>query len=792
MITHYIKIAFRYFLKDKVYSVINLVGLSLAVACSFMVMLWVQYENNYENTHDSRKQIYRVLTIEDVGGEQVKRAVTPAPLGQALVNEFPAVMNATFFNVHRSPDVVVYNEQPYAVNRGETNNRFFEVFTFEFLQGTPKTAFDGERPIVLSEDFAQKIFGAINSNIIGQPIYERYSLWGNPNRVYSPFIITAVVRVPKNTHIQFDILVDGEKTSQHGNAIRSWEAWYHYTTFVQMNPNVTLTKDTRARMADFLAKHLPDDHRKLVFQPLTDIHLRPDVADTNLSGEFGESLYIFIFLSVAIFVLAIAIINYVNLSIARGANRSREAGIRKVGGAFRHELVLQFLVESMIWAFVAMLLAFYLVNRIIPWFSGIMGTVFHIDYSLRTFLTAIGITLFVGLLAGSYPAFYLSSIRPMLSLKGGSLTGSKSTLRKTLLAVQLAISIFIMLCTGIVYRQLHYIQNRNIGFDRFNVIGVNIGLWRDPDNFKQEVLKNVNVEAASFAISSPIKIYWKDTLKKWEGKTADTQEDCNFVFCDGDYAKVFCLQMTQGSFIRDTSFRDSRSGTIALNETAVKLTGIQDIVGTKVNDREVAGVVKDFNFRSFHEKIPPLILAHDRINETAIFFRISPHNRKETLNYIREVFQKFKKDVPFEYFYVEDEYMAMYQKEFRLGRLFLYFSLLSIFISCMGVFSLVSFMIKQRSKEIAIRKINGANAADVLTLFFREFSALTIVSFVVASPFAWFAMHRWLQSFQYRVGISWWIFIGVSTLILALVIISLVVQVYRAARRNPVESLKYE
>ena len=321
------------------------------------------------------------------------------------------------------------------------------------------------------------------------------------------------------------------------------------------------------------------------------------------------------------------------------------------------------------------------------------------------------------------------------------------------------------------------------------MIGVNTGLWYDVGNFKQEVLKNVHVEAASISAYSPIETNWSESLT-WDGKNAETDEECNLIWCDWDYAKVFRLQMAQGDFLQEALYGEARS--VVLNEAAAKIVGAQEIIGTKVNGGKVVGIVKDFNFRSFHDKITPLIMYHWHESEGKVFFRISPHNQKETLNYIREVFQQFRKDIPFEYFSMEDEYMALYQKEIRLGRLFIYFSLLSIFISCMGVFSLVALLIKQRSKEIAIRKINGANATDIVMLFAREFSLLTVVAFVIASSFAWFAMSRWLQSYAYRTGIGWWIFAGELSLILTLVISSLVVQVYRAARRNPVESLKYE
>jgi len=791
MVTHYIKMAVRNFVKDKVYSMINLTGLSLALACGFLVVLWVRYENNYESTHIHRNDIYRVYTAEYDGGEWVKRNTTPGPLGQALVEEFPAIVNATFLNINRFPDVMVVNDQPYATVRGTTNRHFFEVFTFEFLQGSPQTAFEGEHPIILSEAYARKVFGDIN-NIVGQPIYEQFKLW--EKSLNSPtYTVTAVVRIPENTHIRFDVLEDAEKAPFNLGASRSWQGREFFTTFIQVAPDATFNDDTRAQMANFLTKRLPDEKRKLVFQPLSDIHLNPDVTDPNLSGEFGEPLFIFIFLTLALFVLAVAVINYLNLSIARSANRSREVGIRKVEGAGRRELVTQFLLESLVWAFAAMLFALVIADFIMPWFSSVTGTTLRLDFSLHTILSAFLFALVTGLLAGSYPSFYLTSFQPVTTLRGGSKTGSKTVLRKTLLVAQLAISIFIMLCTGVVYHQLHYIQTKDIGFDRYNVIGINTGLWYGIEDFKKEVLKNANVEAVSIACYSPIEMNWVAKFG-WEGKTSEVDRECNVIFADWDYAKVFRLQIAQGGFLPENmgwwQSTDEESFSKVLNESAAKVVGKTNIVGTKVNDGKVAGVIKDFNFRSFHEKITPLIIEYNPESSGKVFIRIAPNNQKATLDYIRKVFQKFKTDNPFEYFFVEDEYMTMYQKEFRLGRIFFFFSLLSIFISCMGVFSLVALMVAYRSKEIGIRKINGAQVSDIVLLFAREFTILTVLAFVLASPFAWLTMNGWLQNYQYRIHIGWWLFIIVSALVWMLTMLALLAQAYRAAQRNPAEVVK--
>lgn len=299
-------------------------------------------------------------------------------------------------------------------------------------------------------------------------------------------------------------------------------------------------------------------------------------------------------------------------------------------------------------------------------------------------------------------------------------------------------------------------------------------------------MKNANVEAVSIATYSPIEMNWNATLN-WDGKNSVTDEACNLIWCDLDYAKVFRMKIVQGSFLQEDIFLADE---IVLNESAAKIIGNKDIIGSTVSAGKVAGVVKDFHFKSLQDKITPLIMTHSHETEGKVFIRISPYNQKATLDYIKGVFQMLKTDSPFEYFSMEDEYRNLYRKEYRLGRVFLYFSLLSIFISCMGVFSLVAFMVKQRSKEIALRKINGAVAADIVALFAREFSTLTIVAFIIAMPIAWLSMSRWLQGYHYRTGISWWIFVGVLALILALTLLSLIIQVFRAARRNPVEQLQ--
>ena len=799
MLEHYFTVAIRNFRKDKGYSLINLIGLSLAVACSFLFLLWVQYENNYESAHKNRNHIYRVVSVMERDGELRKSVSLPGPLGQALVEEFPSVINSTFLNIHRFPEAYVYNEEPFAAIRAETDKHFFEVFTYEFLQGLPASAFEGERPMIVSEEFAKKMFGNnINDvEIVGQLVYDRTRLWDNQQfRNRPPYIITAVVRIPKNTHIWFDVLVEGEKTSIHST--ESYKNWGRSmcTTFIQTDPKANFMDAAKMQMADYMLKHLPEDKRTLTFEPLTNIHLHSQVTfDKNLSGDMGEPRYIRIFLTVAFFVLIIAIINYVNLSIARGANRSREVGVRKVEGAYRRELIVQFVFEAFISSLVAMLFAFALSEIIVKWFSTVIETPLFIAYNIRTFLTALGLAVFVALLSSGYSAFYLTSFRPSIILKGGTSTGSRSRLRKTLLGIQLTLSAFIILCTCIVYKQLHYIQSKDPGFDRFNVIHVSTGLWYSIKDFKQEVLKNAHVEAVSIAWQPPFRSNWSLDLN-WDEKAPDTEAKANLFFCDWDYAKVFKLQLLEGDFLPENIpwnyGGDQNGGFNVLNEAAVRLIGKENIVGTQVNGGKMMGIVRDFNFRSFHQSITPLIISYNPETSGEVFIRISPHHQKETLDYIQNLFKKFKKDTPFEYSFVDDEYMAVYRKEFRMGKVFLYFSLLSIFISCMGVFSLVAFMVEHRSKEIGIRKIHGAKMYDIILLFISEFSLLVGVSFIVAAPVAWYLMNRWLMDYYFRINIGVFIFIGVLALIWALCMLTLLIQVYKAARRNPVETLKSE
>jgi len=346
-----------------------------------------------------------------------------------------------------------------------------------------------------------------------------------------------------------------------------------------------------------------------------------------------------------------------------------------------------------------------------------------------------------------------------------------------------------------VYQQLFFIQNKDPGFDRFNVIRVNTGLWYAIEDFKQEVLRNAHVEAVSIAWCAPYEQRWPLDLN-WDEKPPDTEARANLIFCDWDYAKVFKLQLVDGEFLPENIPWSYGHGAGALyrilNEAAAKIIGKENIVGTIVNSGTVTGVVKDFHFRSFHHSVTPIIMEYNPENMQNVFIRISPNNQKQTLDYIQNVFREMKKDSPFEYSFANDEYMAIYRKDFRLGKIFLYFSLLSIFISCMGIFSLVAFMVEYRSKEISIRKINGATMYDIILLFIREFSFLVCLAFVVAAPVAWYFMNRWLMDYHYRIKIGIFVFIGVLALIWVLCMFTLLIQVYKAARRNPVESLKNE
>ena len=793
MLIHYLTVAIRNFRKDKGYSLINLIGLSLAVACCFLFLLWVQYEKNYESSHKNRDNIYRVASIWKQDGELMRSAELPGLLGRALVEEFPAIINSTFFYTYRSPAVLLYNEEPFNVLKSETDKHFFELFTFEFLQGSPATAFEGQNPIIISEELAKKIFGNDINNVVGQQVRPQY---------HPPHIITAVVRIPDNTHIRFDVLIEAKKSSGWLDAYKDWTRSM-YTTFVQIDPQANLSRVAKIQMADYLKKQLPDDKRKLFIEPLKDIHLHSLVDDQNLLGDMGEPRYIYIFLTTVLFVLIIAIINYVNLSIARGATRSREVGVRKVAGAYRWQLILQFFFEAFIWSLVAMLVAFALSEIFVKWFSNVMETPLKVAYNFRTLFTMFGLSIFVALLSGGYSAFYLSSFSPSITLKGGTSTGSKSLLRKRLLGIQLTLSAFILLCTCIVYKQLNYIQTKDPGFDRFNVIHVSTGYWYDIGDFKKEVLKKTNVEAVSIAYQSPFETKMGGYID-WERKAPDTETKVNMFYADWDYAKVFKLQLLEGDFLPENmtwwQYTNEESFSTIMNEAAAKIIGKQNIIGTKVNttgmsvdgNGNVVGVVKDFNFRTFHKKVTPLIIRYNPEAANDVFIRISPNNQKETLSYIQNIFMELRQDRPFEYSFVEDKYMAMYRKEFRMGKIFLYFSLLSIFISCMGVFSLVALMVEQRSKEISVRKINGAGVYDIIMLFIREFSIIICLSFMVAALFALFFMNNWLMDYHFRTNIGIIVFIGVLVLIWTLCMLTLFVQVYKAARRNPVESLKYE
>ncbi|MDR1055052.1 MAG: FtsX-like permease family protein [Prevotellaceae bacterium] len=781
MLLHYLKIVIRSILREKMYSVISIFGLGIGVICSLLFLVWLRYELSYDNFYKKAPYIYRVMEVEQKEGRLNYNIRIKEQALETLKETFPQVEQVTYIRKEWMTLVNVEGNSVYAAFCN-TNKSFFDIFDFKFIEGSAENAFNTPGAAVISTKVARVLFG--NTPAFGK----QFSAGVNSN-----YTVTGVAEIPENTHISFDALAIGP-------------GFNHNVAYMLVNKNAKFTDDIRIQMSGIPATINKNSKAKLIFQPLRDMHLHSD-EDSFSDSNFGNMQYIIIFMIAALLILIIAIINYVNIATARSANKAKEVGVRKVLGASRSQLVYRFLSESLVISFISVVIAFCLIEFLLPFFGSIIGTHITFHYDLGTIAIAVGICLFTGLLSGSYAAFYMSSLNPIIALKGISGTGSKEGLRKILLGAQFSLSIIIMLCTLIVYRQLNYVMNTDLGFDRANVLKLNTSLWYNCEDFQNELEKNPDIISTTMASGAPFNVEWGYSNVSWANNPNGTLDMKFYQLCsDYRFAKTFGMEVAEGRYIQPGwswwQDADEESVSLVINETFKKYMGVDDPIGMEINymmgKGKIIGVVKDFHFRPFKEAISPLIISYNPEVTANMYIKVSSDNVQNTIKYIEDTYNKFKKDGtlqknrPFMLTFLEDEYRDMYKNEFRLMKILGIFAIISLFISCMGVVSMVSFMVERRSKEIAIRKINGAQMSDIMHLFVREFAILVCISAIIASPVTLYLVSSWLDTFVYRVSISPLIFIIVVIFVLLITILTLSTQIYRAARRNPVISLRNE
>jgi putative ABC transport system permease protein len=804
MLKNYIKISLRNISRNKLYSVLNIAGLAIGIACCILILFYVQDELSYDRFNDKADNIFRIVPTFTTSERTMYMGTNAHVMGPMLKEEFPEVDNYVRFTSYGSPKVLTYGDISFSEEKFVwADGSVFDIFSFELLQGNPKEALVNPNTLVISEKVAEKYFG--NDSPLGK------SILLNHNTLYT---VTGVMKnIPKTSHITPDILASfstlGLKPST--NIAMDLLNQVNYYTYLLLRPGSSstiieqkFTESINKKIAVIL-KSLGGT-AELELQPLTRIYLHSD--RENELERTGDMAYVWLFTGIGLFILLLACLNFMNLSTARSANRAKEVGLRKVVGAHKPQLIRQFLGESMILTSIAFLLSGLLVMVTMPVFRNISGK----DLTLQSFLNPVfllglfGLFFIISLIGGSYPAFFLSAFRPVEVIQGALRRGAKSSaLRIVLVSFQFAVSIILIIGTFTVSRQLNYIRSKNLGYDKEHVISIQM---RNPETqkkfeaIKEAVRRYPSVLNVSASTSTPLG-FNDFSVHHAEGKPEDESMMLFANMVDEDFIDAYKIEIVQGrNFSKD--FPTDLGNAILINEAAVRKLGWQDKAVGKHIDRfatmgekiphKIVGIVKDYHFQSLHEQIQPLMLYYSSPygNYNMLSVRARPENIQDTLAFLETTWKQFDTQFPFEFSFVDDQYDATYRTEVRLGKLFGYFTSLAILIGCLGLFGLTSFTTEQRTKEIGIRKILGASVSGVIFLLVRDFIKWVFLAVVVAWPIGYFVMRDWLQNFAYRASLGVWIFLSAALLALSISVLTVSYQSIKAALANPANSLKYE
>ena len=797
---NFIKIAFRNLTRKPIYSIITFTGFTFSIAASLLIYLWVYNELSYEKFHPDYQRIYRVLTLSKEGDRILKSPMCYRPVPKTMKMDYPQIEYATYisYDSEDSPLKPETGSEKIEARRCWTNDDFFKIFAgFRFTEGSSKSAFDKPDNIVLSEKTAKKIFG--NQPALGKVlISDKYS-----KEVYT---VGGVIRIPEQSHIDFGYMLS-ETNSHLLDYSNNWGDKGFVRVYIKLAKDAQIDNQFLSAISNHISRYSKITD-KLMFQPLADIHLYSDYQNDFYDKHPGSYKYVWIFSVLALLIVLMASVNFSALSVARASERSVEIGIRKVTGGSRISIFRQFLTESVFQTFAATVIALFVVWFILPWFNTISSQELTFNVSTELIINLFILTFLVGIIAGIYPSFYLSSFNPIGIFRGGTISGSRSNFIRALVTVQFTIAIFFIISTCMFIKQLSYIHNKDLGIDSKNIVVIPTGLWYDNKDFKQELLRNPKVLSVSASTYAPIDIGFNGGLSLNHQGRVDTLQ-VNYYFVDEDFAKTYKLEVIKGQFLQmdysgywkegekaGKSRKEGKEYTlsmpIVINQTAEKLLGFDDPIGQRVGDNVVVGVVKDFHFRSLHFSIEPLVMSNNPEVIGTMNVRISPGNTNETLNYIRDTYKKHREGREFSYTFFEDLLNEKYQAETRLKNITVAFALLAIIISVLGILGMSVFSIDRRTKEIGIRRVAGAKSSEILILLNKEFILWVIVAFVIASSIAWYVMNKWLQNFVYKTELSWWIFLLAGIIAFGIALITVNWQSWRAATRNPVEALRYE
>lgn len=782
----YLKIAYRNLMRNRVFTLINLFGLSIGIAGSILILLWVHHEINFDRFHDKLDRLYEVWNKEEMNGEIVNWNYTSKPLGPTLLAEYPEIASMTRFG--DAEDYLLANgEKKLTQKVTVVDKAFLSMFDFPLIKGDLQTYFSRPESIVLTESAAQRLFG--HEEAMGQLVIVEKEL---------AVTVTGILKdLPDNTQFQFDGLLSWSLWKQLGYEDEHWGN-NSVRTYVELHPHVSL-KQANASIKGVVQKHSKERNEVMLY-PVSRMHLYGSFENGKEAG--GKITLVTQFILIAFFILLIACVNFMNLSTARSEKRAREVGIRKLSGAGRGKLIAQFISESVILTLVASVLGFLMAGLFLPQFNSMMASNLVLPVKNEFFwLLFIGFVFFTGVFSGSYPAFFLSAFIPVKVLKGNvSSPGSAFSLRKVLVVFQFALAVILISATLIVRQQIDYVQSRNAGFERDQLVyhSYSKDMDRNYETFRNEMLESGAVNGISRTLSPLSEVWSSSTQMSWQGHEERPTVDIDRMTVDADFVQTAGLRLLQGRDIDGYNFiADSIS--VLLNQSAVQAMGFNDPVGEVIidNGREwkVVGVVADFVISSPFNQIDPMVIFGPQSKNwfNFVHFKLNPSNTiAENLSRIEKVFAKHNPDFPFDFKFVDQEYEAKFLDQKRTGKLTLMFASLAIAISCLGLFGLAAFMAEQRLKEIGVRKVLGASSGTIIALLTGDFLKLVFISIILAIPISWYIMNNWLGSFQYRISISWQVFFLAGTVALVIAFLTVSSQAIKAALMNPVESLRSE
>ncbi len=796
MLKNLIKTSFRNILRDKAYSSINILGLTIGITSSIFLLLYILDELNYDKYHVNHESIYRVITHITEQDDDFTWVVAQIPFGPTVRDRYPEVEKAVRFIgmgrvLYKKGDRKFYEEEIFA-----TDSAVFEVFSYDFIDGDPATALHNPNSIVLTRDLAIKYFGSEHS--VGESLEAGEEI----------FKVTGVIEnVPKNSQFSFDGLISISSLDEQ----RRNGSWGNFGVFTYLYaPNLSNSVDFEDKLSEIYDEYCAPIFKQYginfeyKLQRLTDIHLHSRYegeADVN-----GDIRYIYIFAAVAAFMLIIASINYMNLATARSARRSREVGIRKVVGSHRFQLISQFILESLLLSIIAFILSLVLVLAILPFFNDLLDKEITMAFLFDPLIIAglISIILFVGFLGGSYPAFYLSSFKPALVLKSKMTSrGGNAFLRKGLVILQFSISIIMLVCTWLVYDQLQYLAEKDLGFDKEHIIRMSLSTQEMQENYdalRAKLLDLPGVINVATASTSPGYGVGKNLINVEDQNGEMVERGIDMYAVDYDYISTLGFHILEGrDFSRD--FPSDTSTAVIVTEAMADRMGWDSALGKKFSfmggDGQepepmlVVGVLQDYHHASLYNIIEPILLL-PRENLRIMHIKIDGKSIKQELANIEKVWNEVQADQPFEYTFLDQEFQEQYHNDETRGQIFTVFAVLTMTLACLGLLGLASYTAEQRTKEISIRKVVGANIQSLIYLMSKEFISLIIISIIIGLPVAYYFMEKWLQNFAFAMDINWVSFLLVSVMALIITFGTVSYHTIRAALTNPVDALKEE